>query len=210
MDLFEHYDFDPLETEVPSYPFFELCGIAWDAREMLAGLTKIEIFSIGCSVVDCVYETKQLYVELDLEDHVARIIKNESWELQHLPKGQQVNPNSVRILLENWPIDAEETPHLLTDDDLRDSDAFRMAVDCGNYPFGSEFHASTPAIGAAVLALQMVASCVHTLRCPQDELGKVPEGPIASRLTSAANDAIEAAASLGLAKEFAAATVVVK
>ena len=75
---------------------------------------------------------------------------------------------------------------------------------CGNYPFGSEFHASTPAIGAAVLALQMVASCVHTLRCPQDELGKVPEGPIASRLISAANDAIEAAASLGLAKEFAA------
>ena len=83
-----------------------------------------------------------------------------------------------------------------------------MAVDCRNYPFGSEFHAPTPAIGAAVLTLQMVASCVHTLRCPQDELGKLPEGPIASRLISAANDAIEAAASLGLAKEFAAATEV--
>ena len=203
MNLFEHYDFDPLETEVPSYPFFELSGIAWDAREMLAGLTKLEICSIGWSVVDCVHETKQLYVELDLEDHIARIIKNESWELQHLPEGQQVNPKSVRILLENWPKDADETPDLATDDDLCESEAFRMAVGCGNYPFGSEFHALTPAIGAAVLTLQMVASCVHTLRCPEDELGKLPEGPIASRLISASNDAIEAAASLGLAKEFA-------
>lgn len=208
MDLFEHYDFDPLETEVPSYPFFELWGIAWDARAILAGLTQNEIRSIGYSVVDCVFETKQIYVELDLEEHVERIIKNESWELRHLPDGQQVTPSSVRRLLENWPNDADENPFSATDDDLSDVEAFRMAVHCGNYPFGEEFHASSPAIGAAVLTLQIVASCVHTLHCPEDELGIGPEGPIASRLMAAANDAIEAASALGLAKEFAAEVVV--
>jgi hypothetical protein len=74
VDLFEHYDFDPLETEVPSYPFFQLWGIAWEAREMLAGLSKNEICSIAWGVADCVFETRQLHVELDLEEHVARII----------------------------------------------------------------------------------------------------------------------------------------
>lgn len=204
MDLFEHYDFDPIETKVPSYPFPELWDVAWDARVILAGLTQNEIRSIGCSVADYVFETKQINVELDLEEHIERIIKNESWELQHLPDGQQVTPKSVRMLLENWPNDADENPFFATDDDLSDVEAFRTAVCCGSYPIGEEFHAPTPVIGAAILALQMVASCVHTLRCPQDELGRGPEGPIAIRLITAANDAIEAASALGLAKEFAA------
>jgi len=204
MDLFEHYDFDPLQTEVPTYPFFELWAIAWQAREMLKGLTKAEVISIGCSVADCVYEMKEFYGETELDDHVERIIKNGSWELRHLPKGCEVTPELVRRLLENWPQDAEDIPGFATGDDLTESEAFRMAVNCGSYAFGTEFHASTPPVGAAVLALQMVASCVHTLRCPQDELGKIPEGPISSRLISAANDALEASASLGLANEFAA------
>ena len=204
MDLFEHYDFDPLETEVPSYPFLELGGIAWEAREMLVGLTKQEVISIGYSVADCVEETRQLYGKMELDDHVERIIKDGSWELKHLPKGSDVNPDSVRHLLENWPADAKDIPDFSTGDDLCESDAFRMAVYCGYYPFGSEFHASTPIVGAAVLTLQSIASCVHTLKCPDDEWAHVPEGAISSRLISAANEAIDASVSLGLAKEFAA------
>jgi|GEM_PF-4071102 len=202
MGRFEDYEFDPLTSEVPGYPFFELWGIAWDAREILAGLSKDIIRSIEHDVEDCIFEMKQSHIENDLNEQVARIIENGSWELRYLPEGGQATPKAVRTLLENWPDDADEKPDLATDDDLTDADAFRMSVDCGMFPYGDEWQASSPAVGAAVLALGMIAECVHTLRCPEDDLGVADEGPIAARFISAANSALEAALALGLAKEF--------
>jgi hypothetical protein len=204
MGRFEDCEFDLLTSEIPGYPFFELWGIAWDAREILEGLPRDVISSIEHDVEDCVYEMKQSYVERNLDEQVARIIENGSWELRYLPEGGQATPKAVRILLENWPDDAEEKPDLATDDDLTDADAFRMAVYCGKFPLGGEWQASSPTVGAAVLALGMIAECVHTLRCPEDELGVADEGPIAARFISAANSAIGATLALSLAKEFAA------
>jgi hypothetical protein len=49
-----------------------------------------------------------------------------------------------------------------------------------------------------------VADCLNSLECPEEDLGTHEDGPIAARLLSAANNAIEAALALGYASELAA------
>ena len=44
MDCFDN--FDPIEGNVPLYPFYGLFDVAWKARELLAGLSKQDILWI--------------------------------------------------------------------------------------------------------------------------------------------------------------------
>ena len=78
-----------------------------------------------------------------------------------------------------------------------------MAVDCGqlsSYPGSPGYY--HPDKNAAVLTLMFVARCIETLECSEEDLGTCDEGPTAARLISAANEAIEAAAALGLTRKY--------
>lgn len=200
MDCFDN--FDPLTGDVPSFPFFELWGVVSEARIFLASLSGDSIREIERYLDDLIVDTKAESARIWLDDCVARVIKEGSWELHYLPGGTAPTQQSFRRLLENWPENADE-PDYLTEDDLTDLEALRMAISMGGVGTLDSEH-SYPVQCASVLALMKAADCLRTMACPEDDLGIHEDGPIAARLLSAANDAIEAALALGYASELAA------
>lgn len=201
MDCFDN--FDPLTGDVPSSPFYQLWGIASEARIFLAGLSVNDIRAIERDLDVLIHVTKADCASLSLDKYVARIIKESSWELHYLPVGTEPTQQSVRSLLENWPEGAGEPEPYLTEDDLSDLEALRIVISAGNLGTLESEH-SYPIQCASVLALMNVANCLDTLECPEDDLGIHEDGPIAARLLSAANQALDAALALGYANELAA------
>lgn len=199
--MYSFDNFDPLDGEVPGYPFFELPHIAWEARKFLEGLSRDEVIAIEEVVADTVLLMQQLYVAAGINDYAHRVIEEKSWELEYHPKSVPVTPDSVVRLLKNWPADAERKPELETEEDLSEIEAIRFAVEvAGSSKLHSEIK-DHPARCVAVLALMFVSGCIQTLECPEEELGVDEQGPVVARLVAAANEAIEAARALGLAKE---------
>lgn len=200
MDCFDN--FDPLTGDVPGYPFFELWRVVSEARILLAGLSGDEIRGIELDLDVLIFDRKAELAQYCLDKYVAQVIEEGSWELQYLPADTAPTQQSVRRLLENWPESADE-PEYLTEDDFSDVEALRTVVSAGNLgPLDSEH--SHPVRCAAVLVLMKAACCLQTMECPEDDLGTHEDGPIAARLLSAANDAIEASLALGYASELAA------
>lgn len=200
MDCFDN--FDPLTGDVPSFPFLELWSVVSEARILLAGLSAIDIRGIERNLDDLIYDAKAELASLCLDDHIAEVIESGSWELNYLPEGMVPSQENVRFLLENWPESAEESQYL-REDDFSDVESLRMVISSGGAGrLGSEH--SYPVQCAAVLALMKAANCLRTMDCPEEELGTHEDGPLAARLLSAANDAIDAALALGYARELAA------
>jgi hypothetical protein len=200
VDCFDN--FDPLTGDVPSFPFFELWHVVSEARILLAGLSRDEIRSIERNLDVLIYDKKTELARYCLDDYVQKVIETSSWELQHLPANTVPTPQNVRHLLENWP-GSEEDREYLIEDDFTDLEALRATILTGELGTLDNEH-SYPIQCVAVLALMKAANCVYTMRCPEDELGVHDDGPVASRLVSAANDAIESALALGYANELAA------
>ena len=200
MDCFDN--FDPLTGDVPSFPFYELWTVVSEARIFLAGLSGDGIREIERHLDDLIFDTKAECARTWLDDYVARVIEEGSWELHYLPAGTAPTQRSFRRLLENWPESADE-PDYLKEDDLSDLEALRMAISMGGVGTLDSEH-SYPVQCASVLALMKAAGCLDTMACPEDDLGTHEDGPIAARLLSAANDAIEAALAVGYASELAA------
>lgn len=86
------------------------------------------------------------------------------------------------------------------EDELSEVDALRMALEFRVLHFEAGDPSDNPVKCAAVLTLMFVSNCIVALECPEEDLGTSDDGPIAARLTSAANDAINAALALGLAE----------
>lgn len=200
MDCFDN--FDPLTGDIPGYPFAELWGIVAEARFHLTGSSSDDIRDIERNLDNLIADAKAECAHIWLNDHVTKVIENGSWELDYLPNGTSATKQSVRYLLENWPDSAVE-PDYLTEDDLSNVEALRMAVSMGDVG-KLDFESSYPVKCAAVLALMNAADCLHSLGCSEDDLGTHEDGPIAARLLSAASYAIEAALALGYANELAA------
>jgi hypothetical protein len=200
MDCFDN--FDPLTGDVPSFPFYQLWGVASEARIFLAGLSGNDIRAIERHLDDLIYDTKADCARISLDKYVARVIMESSWELHYLPVGTDPTQQNVRRLLENWPESAEEPEPYLTEDDLSDLQALRIVISAGKLGTLDSEH-SYPVQCASVLALMRVANCLDTLECPEGDLGIHEDGPIAARLLAAANQALEAALALGYASELA-------
>lgn len=200
MDCFDN--FDPLTGDVPGFPFVELWRIVSEARIFLAGLSVEDIRGIERSLDDLIYDTKAELAQYCLDDYVSQVIEAGSWELRYLPANTVPTQQSVRRLLENWPESADQ-PDYLTEDDFSDVEALRTAISSGQIGTLDSEH-SYPVQCAAVLALMKSADCLRTMECPENELGIHEDGPIAARLLSAANEAIESALALGYANELAA------
>lgn len=201
MDCFDN--FDPLTGDVPTFPFFQLWEVAFEARIFLAGLSVNDIRAIERVLDDEIYDAKIELADMSLDQHVAQVINESSWELRYLPAGTDSTKQSVRHLLENWPESADEpAPYLIEEDDFSDVEVLRILISGGSLcTLGSEH--SNPVQCASVLALMKVANCLETMECPEDDLGVHEDGPLAARLLSAANNAIEAALALGYASELA-------
>lgn len=200
MDCFDN--FDPLTGDIPGYPFAELWGIVAQARVLLAGSSSDDIRDIERNLDNLIADAKAECAHIWLDNHVEQVIKEGSWELDYLPTGTTATHQSVRHLLENWPDSAVE-PDYLTEDDLSNVEALRMAVSMGDVGKLDSEH-SYPVKCAAVLALMKAADCLGSMECSEEDLGTHEDGPTAARLLSAANDAIEAALALGYASELAA------
>jgi hypothetical protein len=193
--------FDPLTGDVSCWPFFDLWRIAAEARDLLAGLSIDDIRCIEQDLDRTVFDTKEEAARIGLDEYVAEVIETGSWELSYLPADAAPTQQNVRRLLENWPSSAGELDHRV-EGDYSDIEALRMAIWTGALGSGDSEH-SYPVQCAAVLALMKVSECLCAMECPEDELGFHADGPIAARLVSAANDAIEAALALGLASTLA-------
>jgi hypothetical protein len=197
VDCFEN--FDPLNGHVPGFPFAELWSIVSEARIYLAGRSVDDIRGIERRLDDLIFDAKAELARSCLDDYVLQVIANGSWELQYLPANTAPTKESVRRLLESWP-QGEDAPDYLTEDDFSDLEALRTLISSGGMGVLDSEH-SHPVQCAAVLALMRAADCLRTMECPEDDLGSHEDGPIAARLLSAANDAIEAALALGYADE---------
>jgi hypothetical protein len=92
------------------------------------------------------------------------------------------------------------------EDELSEIEALRMALELSFLHFESGEPSDNPVRCAAVLTLMYVSSCIEALECPDEDLGTCDDGPIAARLISAANHAINAASALGLAESHAHAS----
>lgn len=200
MDSFDK--FDPLTGEVPGFPFAQLWTIVSEARIFLAGLSVNDIRNIERDLDILIFDTKCELANYCLDDHVVEVLETKSWELQHLPEGVSPTGQTVRHLLNNWP-EGEDEPDYLKEDDFSDVEALRTIISGGGLGTLYSEH-SYPVQCAAVLALMAAAECIATMACPDEDLGFHEDGPIAARLASAANDAIEAALALGYANELAA------
>ena len=200
MDCFDK--FDPLNGDVPSYPFFELWQIAAQARIFLDGLSVNDVRSIEQELDVTIFDTKEGLAQHCLDDYVAQVIKDGSWELDYLPAETAPTPQSVKRLLENWPVSADEIDYL-KEDDFSDVEALRTVFSWGGLATADSSYTHIVQC-AAVLALMKVAECLDTLKCPEEDLGTSEDGPVAARLINAANYAIEAAQAIGYASEIAA------
>ena len=200
MDCFDN--FDPLTGDVPGFPFYTLWSVASEARILLAGLSAVDIRGIEQDLDVLIYDAKAELASNCLDEHIASLIQEGAWELNYLPKGTAPSTESVRRLLENWPKGEAESDYL-TEDDFSGVETLRMVISAGGAGRLEHEH-SYPVQCAAVLALMRVADCLSTMACPENELGTHEDGPIAARLASAANDAIEATLALGYANELAA------
>lgn len=200
MDCFDN--FAPLTGEVPSFPFFELWSIVSKARILLVGLSEDDIRRIERDLDVLIHDAKAGLASNCLDEHIAWVIKQESWELNYLPAGTTATQENVRQLFDNWPNGEEESDYLM-EDDFSDLEALRMVVSAGG-AVSLDCEHFYPVQCAAVLALMNVAECLSTMACPEEDLGTHEDGPIAARLVSAANSAIDAALALGFADELAA------
>ncbi len=61
MDCFEK--FDPIGGDVPSYPFYELFDVAWNAREFLEGMSRQDICWIELDVDSMIERMRELVAE---------------------------------------------------------------------------------------------------------------------------------------------------
>lgn len=163
--------FDPLEGDVPLYPFFGLFDVAWKARKFLKGLSKDQILWIEHDVDYQIERVRDLFREVALEG----IDSHNEPALEEFEE-QYEEPSKV--------------------------EALSFATDVGWGPTSPEEPGSCPAKCAAVLTLMLVADCVETLECPEEDLGFSDDGPVAARLISAANSAFDAALALGLALKY--------
>ena len=197
MDCFDN--FDPLTGDVPGFPFSELWGIVAQARVILKGSSSDDIRNIERDLDILIADAKTECAHIWLDQHVTQVIKDGSWELNYLPPGTAATHQSVRYLLENWPDSAVE-PDYLTEDDLSNVEALRMAISMGDVS-KLDSERSYPVKCAAVLALMKAANCLESMECPEEDLGTHEDGPTAARILSAANDAIEAALAIGYASE---------
>ena len=200
MDCFDK--FDPLNGDVPSYPFFELSQIVAQARMYLDVLSVNDVRSIEQDLDSAIFDTKLGLAQHCLDDYVAQVIREESWELGYLPAGTAPTPQNVKLLLENWPVSADEIDYL-KEDDFSDVEALRTVMSWGGLATADSSYTHSVQY-AAVLALMKIADCVDTLKCPEEDLGTSEDGPVAARLINAANSAIEAALAIGYASELAA------
>lgn len=163
--------FDPLEGDVPIYPFFELFDVAWKARKFLKGLSTDQILGIEHDVECQIERVRDLFREVALE----QIDSNNEAALDDFEE-QYEGPSKV--------------------------EALSFATDVGWGPLAPDEPGSCPAKCAAVLTLMLVADCVETLECPEEDLGFSEDGPVAARLISAANSAFDAALAFGLALKY--------
>ena len=200
MDCFDN--FDPLIGDVPGFPFAELWTIVSEARILLAGMSVDDIRNIERDLDTLISDTKGRLASICLDDHVSQVLAENSWELQYLPEGVPPTAQTVRRLLDSWP-QGEDEPDYIKEDDFSDVEALRTAISAGVLGALNSEH-SYPVQCAAVLTLMAAAECIATMACPEEDLGFHEDGPIAARLASAANDAIEAALALGYANELAA------
>lgn len=165
MDCFEN--FDPIDGDVPDYPFFELRKVAFEARELLGGLTKADIQSIERNV------DHSIEAAGDLMTRAAQ-------------------RNDPTLDLDDYDVSVTFT----------ESELLEFSIQTGLAADEADSPSSSPVKYAAVLALMYIARCIETLECPEEDLGSCEDGPVAARLIGAANDAIEAATALGIARKY--------
>lgn len=165
MDCFEN--FDPVDGDVPGYPFFELFKIAYEARELLEGLSKVDIQKIEKNV--------------DLSIEVAGDLLTRA--------KQRNNPDAD---LDDYDVS----------DQFTEGELLEFSIQTGQAVDDEDSPRFSPVKYAAVLALMHTARCIETLQCPEEDLGSCEGGPEAARLIAAANDAIEAATALGIARKY--------
>ena len=199
MDLFEHYDFDPLETEVPSYPFKRLRDTVWTARNHLRGLDIKQVRQIERVVQDSLSEQRAIYVEEEMDSLVSGLLRHGGWELSYISSEVELGPRAVRDLLENWPSEADDQPNLPSEDDLSDVEALELAIEAFLPASPPGLVSDDPVKCAAVLALMLAAECYDTLNWDKDSPQSLRLDVKLASLSAAGDAAIEATRAVGLA-----------
>lgn len=126
MSFFRQFEiFDPITGEVPDYPFSLLPSIATRARSLLAERAHAEIISAAHNIDWFIEE----YFQSELKSMVEDISQNGGYVLGYLPYEQR-NEIDIRLVLEDWPSDADDPPpEFPTEDNTCKIDALKRCID---------------------------------------------------------------------------------
>lgn len=193
-------DFDPLVGNVPDYPFKRLKATIWMARNRLRGLDIKQLRLIERVVQDSMSEQRAVYVEEETDSLIAGLLEHGGWELSYLKNPGEAGEPEIRYLLEHWPSDADDQPNLPSENDLSDVEALELAIDAGLPASPPGLVSDDPAKCAAVLALMLAAECFAALDWDLDVPDSISLDVKLVSLSIAADAAIEATRSVGLAE----------
>lgn len=160
-----HFDeFNPFVDALPTWPFRRLSQIGFRASSLVRHLSTDELVECANLVEKIVAEERELYVEIETDQYVSRIVARGGWELKYAPDPDfKVSDGSVRWLLNNWPEEAEEEPDLPRPDDLPDADALQDAFDSDRAHMLSGSKLQRPSVCFAVLSLMKVEAALKIL-----------------------------------------------
>ena len=194
-------DFYPLVWNVPEYPFKRLRATVNMARNHLRGLDIRHLQQIESVVQDSMSEQRAIYVEEELDFLVAGLLRRGGWELSFLEDPNRAGEREIRYLLEHWPPEADDQPNLPSENDLSDVDALELAIDAGLPASPPGVVSDDPVKCAAVLALMLVAECYDALGLDKEVPRSVQLDMKFASVSVAADAAIEATRSAGLAEK---------
>lgn len=206
--------YNPFVDRPPEWPFRKLDDVASRALKMLRSY-QLEELKIWAAEVDKAVEyERELYVSMETDHYIDRLVSHGGWELRYLPDGYHATEINIRWLLNNWPSEADDLPDLPSEEDVEDVEALQAALDYDRFQNPIESHHFTPKPAErwwdyqdcifALLALMKVEEALLSLGWMKNGYGWRPSDTPRVRVEAAADAALDAMEAMGVAEKFAA------
>jgi len=148
--------FDPINEELPEYPFSQLPSIAYRARKILRGRSLDQIKS-AASTIDWFIDE---YFDNAKDILVRQILEKGSYELGYL-RYEDRNEKGVNELLDNWPSGADEpAPFIPSRENTSSFEALSECIDSYVIEDDADFPNAKQYEYFAVLSLWHLADCI--------------------------------------------------
>lgn len=132
--------YNPFVDRPPEWPFRKFDDVASRALRLLRAYTLEELRAWAAAIDEAIEWERTLYVEIETDRYVERLVSQGGWELGYLNDGDHPTETNIRWLLRNWPNEADDLPDLPSEDDVSDIEALQSSLDSERFQNPIESH----------------------------------------------------------------------